>query len=83
MIVRRHKHILFLSQRGYPNKKNVPQLNKIFKVILHQFWVKIFFPENSIWNTAVVDKFLFPVKFHVKNSIENFIIMLFIGNGKN
>jgi hypothetical protein len=24
-----------------------------FKVILHQFWVKKIFPENSIWNTAV------------------------------
>ena len=25
----------------------------IIKVILHQLWVKNFFPENSIWNTAV------------------------------
>ena len=24
-----------------------------FKVILHQFWVKKFLPQNSIWNTAV------------------------------
>ena len=25
----------------------------VIKVILHQFWVKKCFPENSIWNTAV------------------------------
>ena len=25
----------------------------VLKVILHQFWVKKFSPENSIWNTAV------------------------------
>ena len=24
-----------------------------FKVILHQLWWRIFFPDNSIWNTAV------------------------------
>jgi hypothetical protein len=28
-------------------------LKMSFKVILHQFWVKKIFPENSIWNTAV------------------------------
>ena len=44
MIVRRHKHILFLSQRGYPNKKKRATAQKTIKVILHQFWVKEIFP---------------------------------------
>ena len=33
-------------------------------------------------NVNVIDKFVFPVKFHVKNLMENFIIVLFRGNGK-
>ena len=33
-------------------------------------------------NVNVIDKFVFPVKFHVKNKMENFIIVLFRGNGK-
>jgi hypothetical protein len=28
-------------------------IHNMLKVILHQFWVKKIFPENSIWNTAV------------------------------
>jgi hypothetical protein len=31
MIVRRQKHILFLSQRGYPNKKNSATPSKTIK----------------------------------------------------
>ena len=43
---------IYWTKNSWNNNDLILKL-RVFKVILHQFWVKKFSPENWIWNTAV------------------------------
>jgi chorismate mutase len=51
--------------------------NNSFHLFLFKLLTSLTLCVNVFWN------FLFPVKFHVKNSIKKCIVILFIGSGKN